>query len=153
MGSRRDESEDGPVVLVELLSYPLVGVSPEIIAGPDRVTGGLLSGEHHLGVKLIAIHRPPDMLPHDQLSVLYMARPPEYQLSVVSYLMSHIPVDLRHHIVHQPLPVPEEDIGVEIVIVLQTTGLGSDRMGSLISVDAEGTDAELDVGLDATDGL
>lgn len=80
-------------------------------------------------------------------------RPPEHQLSVVSYLMSHIPVDLRHHIVHQPLPLPEEDIGVEIVIVLQTTGLGSDRMGSLISVDAEGTDAELDVGLDATDGL
>ena len=72
-------------------------------------------------------------------------RPPEHQLSVVSYLMSHIPVDLRLHIVHQPLPVPEEDIGVEIVIVLQTTGLGSDRMGSLISVDAEGTDAELDV--------
>ena len=101
----------------------------------------------HKGTILIVLYSKVGLFLYQHLGGISV-RPPEHQLSVVSYLMSHIPVDLRHHIVHQPLPVPEEDIGVEIVIVLQTTGLGSDRMGSLISVDAE-----LDVGLDATDGL
>ena len=80
----------------------------------------MLGGEDELGVELPAVHRAAHVLTDDQLCVVDVARPPEHQLGVVGHLIPHIPVDLRDDVVDEPLLVPEEEVGVEVVVILQS---------------------------------
>ena len=81
-------------------------------------------------------------------------RPPAAETVVVGCGMSNLPIDLRHGVVHPTLVNPVDDIGVEVVIVLQTAGVrsGDGAAVLLVVVDAEGTDAELHPGLCLVDG-
>ena len=68
--------------------------------------------------------------------------------------MSDLPIDLGDVIIDPTLLYPIGDIGVEVVVVLQTVGIAtrSVRSAFLVAVDAEGTDTEAYPRLGEQDG-
>ena len=47
-----------------------------------------------------------------------MLCPPLHERFIVGYLVSDFPVELRYGIVYPSLVYPEEDIGIEVIVVL-----------------------------------
>ena len=70
--------------------------------------------------------------------------PPFDKRDVIRRRVSDLPIDLGDVIIDPTLLYPIGDIGVEVVVVLQTVGIAtrSVRGAFLVAVDAEGTDTE-----------
>ena len=74
--------------------------------------------------------------------------PPLYERLVVGGLVSYLPVDLRHAVVHPSVVDPHQHVGVQVVVVLQAVGgTAYYRVALLVPVNAERRHAELDPGL------
>ena len=67
--------------------------------------------------------------------------------------MTNLPIDLRHAIVYPAIVYPKEHVGIEVVVVLQTSCLASHGRTLLVSVDAEGRHSELNPRLHARYGV
>ena len=78
--------------------------------------------------------------------------PPMYQLVIVGSLVAYLPVELGHTIVHPALLVPQQDISIQLIVVLQTIGTASVGVALLVTIDAERRNAHLDPRLDVMDG-
>ena len=83
--------------------------------------------EAHLCVKFVGVmiariggvHRALGVLPDIELGfVADGGVPPFGQMAAWSGFKVEAPVELRHHIVHPSLVGPEEDVGVEVVVIL-----------------------------------
>ena len=57
--------------------------------------------------------------------------------------MPYLPIDLWNTVIHPSLLNPVEDIGIEVVIALQTVSLAAELPAALIAVDTERRNAEL----------
>ena len=84
------------------------------------------------------------VLPDDEYAIRGMSCPPLDERFVVGRLVSDFPINLRHQIVHPALFHPEEDVGIEVVIVLQARRVAAWDGGArfCVVVDAERRDAE-----------
>ena len=80
--------------------------------------------------------------------------PPFDKRDVIRRRVSDLPIDLGDVIIDPTLLYPIGDIGVEVVVVLQTVGIAtrSVRGAFLVAVDAEGTDTEAYPRLGEQDG-
>ena len=82
-----------------------------------------------------------------------MPVPPFNQRGVVGCLVAYLPIDLGHAVVEPAVVDPQQHVGIEVVVVLQTVGLTAYGRILGITVDAEGRDAHLDPGFSLMDGL
>ena len=122
---------------------------------------GELACQSHLRVEFVTVvvarighvHGALHVLTDVKVAVMDIVVPPLHQLAARRGLRVQIPVELRHDIVHPSLAVPQQHIGVEAVVVLQTAALRSARVGRLVAPDAERTDAETHPGLLLFDGI
>ena len=69
-----------------------------------------------------------------------MLVPPFNQRIIVSSLVADFPIDLRHIVVEPAVVHPQKNIGIEIVVVLQTIGITTDLRTALITIDTKGRD-------------
>ena len=81
--------------------------------------------------------------------------PPTQEAIVVGAGVSDGPVELRHDVVHPTLADPEQDVGIQVVVVLQTAGVatGHTTAGRQVVVNAEGRHTEFDPRFDAVHGV
>ena len=79
---------------------------------------------------------------------------PHYALWIICCRVSDLPIDLGDVIIDPTLLYPIGDIGVEVVVVLQTVGIATRSVcgAFLVAVDAEGTDTEAYPRLGEQDG-
>ena len=80
-----------------------------------------------------------------------MFGPPTHEAVVVGRGMSDGPIELRDDIVHPALTNPEQDVGIQVVVVLQPAGVtaGHATSGRIVVVYAKRRYAELDPRFDA----
>ena len=80
--------------------------------------------------------------------------PPFDKRDVIRRRVSDLPIDLGDVIIDPTLLYPIGDIGVEVVVVLQTVGIATRSVcgAFLVAVDAEGTDTEAYPRLGEQDG-
>ena len=80
--------------------------------------------------------------------------PPFDKRDVIGRRVSDLPIDLGDVIIDPTLLYPIGDIGVEVVVVLQTVGIATRSVcgAFLVAVDAEGTDTEAYPRLGEQDG-
>ena len=67
--------------------------------------------------------------------------------------MSDVPVYLRNIIVDPALACPQQYVGIQVVIVLQSLRLAAQRVAAFVAIDAKGRDTEFHPRLHLTDGL
>ena len=79
--------------------------------------------------------------------------PPAQQGGIVGCLVANLPVELGDVVVDPPLTYPFEDVGIEVVVVLQSVGGAARGVAAHVAIDAERGHAELHPRLDAADGL
>ena len=82
-----------------------------------------------------------------------MLVPPVDERFVVGSLVAYFPVYLRHAVVEPAVVHPQQHVGIEVVVVLQSVGIAADAAGALVAVDAERRDAHLHPRLGLVDGL
>ena len=96
-----------------------------------------------------------DVLTDEERTTGSIVSPPLYKAFIVGRRMSDFPIYLRNGVIHPSLVDPEEDIGIEIVVILQTTGVASGNIATVLHVVvyAEGRDTELHPRLGGVDRL
>ena len=62
--------------------------------------------------------------------------------------MTNLPVQLRNVVVNPSFACPQQHVGIQVVVVLQSVRLASQRIAALVAVDAEGRHAKLHPRLD-----
>ena len=96
----------------------------------------------HLGCELSGFHRAIDILTDVERTTVSIRVPPVDERRIVGSLVTDFPIKLRNVIIHPAFLHPKKDVGIEIVIVLQTIRIGTVRIMFLVAVDTERTDAE-----------
>ena len=117
--------------------------------------------QSHLSAQLMAIlvdrvsilHRTFYILTDIEGRTRQMTVPPMNQFIVVGSLVSNLPIQLRHAIVHPAIGIPKEHIGIELVVILQAIGLTAVRIAFLITIDTERRHAKLHPRLCGMDGF
>ena len=66
-----------------------------------------------------------------------MLIPPGYERLVIGSTIAYLPINLRHAVVNEAIVHPEEHIGIEVVVVLQAEGVGTDWGIAPVAIDAE----------------
>ena len=66
-----------------------------------------------------------------------MLGPPTYQRIVIGCLMTDFPINLRDVVIHPTVVHPQQHIGIQVVVILQTVCLASVRVAFLIAIDTE----------------
>ena len=74
------------------------------------------------------------------------------ELVVVGGTIANLPINLRHAIVHPTFSIPQQHVGIEVVIVLQTISAAAVGVALLVTIDAEGRDANLHPRLGVVNG-
>ena len=82
-----------------------------------------------------------------------MAIPPVNQLVIVGSLITNLPIQLGHAVVHPAIGIPKKNVGIQLVIILQTIGLATVGIAFLITINAKGRNAELHPRLGGMDGF
>ena len=73
---------------------------------------------------------------------------------VVSSTIAYMPIELRADIVNPSFADPEQNIGIEVVVVSESCrGSATDRVSCVIAPDTERRDTELDPRLGGSDSL
>ena len=78
-----------------------------------------------------------DVLADIERTVASILVPPLDKGLVIGCPVTNLPINLRHAIVDEAIVHPEEHIGIEVVVVLQTEGVGTDRRITLVAINAE----------------
>ena len=99
------------------------------------------------------LHRALHVLADEERRLGQIGVPPAYQLVIVSGLVAYLPVYLGHAVVHPSLTVPQQDVSIQVVVVLQAVRAAALRVALLVTVDAKGRDAHLDPRLHVVHGL
>ena len=96
-----------------------------------------------------------DVLTDEERTTGSIVSPPLYKAFIVGRRMSDFPVYLWDGIVHPSLVYPEEDIGIEVVVILQAAGIAARDVATHfdIVIDAERRDTELHPRLGGVDRL
>ena len=104
-----------------------------------------------LGVAILhgALH----ILTNHQRTSTCILVPPVDQGVVISSLVAYLPIDLRYAVVEPAIIDPQEDVGIKVVVVLQTIGIAAYLRIALIAIDAKGRDTHLHPRLGCMDGL
>ena len=66
-----------------------------------------------------------------------MLVPPSDKRLVVGSTIAYLPVELGHIIVDPTIVDPQQHIGIQVVIVLQTIGQASVRVVTLVAINTE----------------
>ena len=64
-----------------------------------------------------------DILTYIKRTVAGILVPPLDEGLVICRLVTYLPIDLRHAVIDEAIVYPEENIGIEIIVVLKTEGL------------------------------
>ena len=64
--------------------------------------------------------------------------PPSYECVVVSSFIAYLPVDLWYAIVQPAVVYPEQNVGIQVIIVLQSAGVAAYAVRALVAIDAKG---------------
>ena len=107
--------------------------------------------ERHFGGLLMAVgvfrvgefHGALDIFTDVQIALRDMLVPPMDELVIVGRTIANLPIDLRHTIVHPTFGIPKQHVGIEVVVVLQTVSTAAIGVALLITIDAEGRNANL----------
>ena len=94
-----------------------------------------------------------DILTYIKRTVASILVPPLDEGLVICRLVTNLPIDLRHAVIDEAIVYPEENIGIEIIVVLKAEGLGSDWRVFPVAIDTERRNTELDPRLDTMDGF
>ena len=121
---------------------PLATAANRLIAALQSHLRGKLVHVGVLGVGVL--HGVRHRLADEERTPLAMLGPPVDELGIVGHGMANLPVDLRDVIVYPAFARPEQDVGIEVVVVLQAARPAAQRVARLVAVDAEGRHAELD---------
>ena len=78
-----------------------------------------------------------DVLADIERSVARIFVPPLDKGLVIGSLVAYLPINLRHAVVNEAIVHPEEHIGIEVVVVLQSEGVGTDWGVAPVAIDAE----------------
>ena len=101
---------------------------------------GILNGSLHI-------------LANHQRTCASMLVPPLDEGLVIGSLMTYLPINLGHAVVEPAIVHPQQDVGIEIVVILGAVGVTTNLGTTLVAIDAEGRDTHLDPRLDAMNGL
>lgn len=82
-------------------------------------------------------------LAYIERTVAGMVAPPANKRLIVGCTVAHLPIELWQIVIHPSLTHPLEHIGIEVIVVLQSVGGTSIRVGALVAIDAKGRNAEL----------
>ena len=107
-------------------------------------------GVHLVGLRIVQVgglHRALNVLADIQWALAAILVPPFYQRLIVGGLVAYFPVDLRHTVVHPSFLHPQQDVGIEVVVVLQSVGVAADVGAALVAVDSEWRHAHFHPGL------
>ena len=129
-------------------------VAEQFVGGPETVAGDVSrrAGEGHFAGKVAGFHRAGDILADVEVGGTGMGVPPREQHGVVGEGVADFPVELGNAVVNPSLPCPKENVGIEVVVVLEAVGAAAVGVARLVAVDAEGADAEAHPGFLAFDG-
>ena len=107
-----------------------------------------------LGILDISVfHRTLNVLSNEEWACGGISVPPLDQFSIICSLVSNLPIQLWHAIVHPTIVDPQKNVGIEIVVVLQSSGIAAHRrISSLIAINTKGRDAKLHPRLYFMDG-
>ena len=64
-----------------------------------------------------------DILTYIKRTVAGILVPPLDEGLVISCLVTYLPINLRHTVIDEAIVYPEENIGIEIIVVLKAEGL------------------------------
>ena len=143
-----------PVVIAQLRAIVAHVVDSGLGIPQDSTLDTLhLAVQRHLTGHLIELSRTLHVLADIEVGVADVVVPPVNQLVVVCRLVANLPIDLGYAVVHPPLLVPQQDVGIELIIVLQAIGATALGVALLVAIDAEGRDAYLHPRLDGVDSL
>ena len=117
--------------------------------------------QRHLGSQLVAVLVPRvgildgtlDIFTNIEIGMADVFAPPMYQLVVVGSLIAYLPINLGHAIVHPAFLVPQQHVGIEVVVVLQAVGTAAVGIAALVAVDAEGGYTDFHPRLGVMDGI
>ena len=105
------------------------------------------------GFGISKLHRTLHILTNHQRTGTSILVPPLDQCLVISSLITYLPINLRHAVVQPAIVHPQQDVGIEVVIVLRTIGITANLGTALVTIDTEGRDSHLYPGLSLVDGL
>ena len=94
-----------------------------------------------------------DILTYIKRTVAGILVPPLDESLVICRLVANLPIDLRHAVIDEAIVYPEENIGIEIIVVLKTESLRTNRRVFPVAIDTERRNTELHPRLDTMDGF
>lgn len=150
----RDEGRGLMIVLAEAVGKS-AGVEQNLVGGPEAVAAHVtgLSGGGHLAGEVAGVHGALDVLPDVEMCFPGVLVPPVKKGEVVGSLVTDFPVYLGCTVINPSLACPEGNVGVEVVVILESVGTAAVRVAGLVAVYAEWADAEADPGFLVLDGF
>ena len=82
-----------------------------------------------------------------------MLSPPVSKYLIISHFFTNLPIELWYYIVNPSLLHPQENIGIQLVVVLKSVGLATTRVVLLIAPDTKWRDTKLYLWFDTIDGI
>ena len=83
------------------------------------------------------------ILANNQRTCCCMLAPPLNKCGVISSLMTNLPIELRHAVIHPTVVYPQQDIGIQIVVVLSSVGIATYWRTLFVSIDSKWRDTNL----------
>ena len=103
--------------------------------------------------RISKLRRTLDILTYIKRTVAGIFVPPLDEGLVICRLVTNLPIDLRRTVINEAIVNPEENICIEIIVVLKTESLRSNRRVFPVAIDTERRNAELHPRLDTMDGF
>ena len=117
--------------------------------------------ERHLCCQLMAVfvvqigmfHRALHILTNIKCGTRQVLVPPMDEFVVVGGTVANLPVNLRYAIVHPAVGIPQQYVGIQVIVVLETVGTTAIGIVFLVAVDAERRHTDLHPRLGLVDSL